>query len=348
MNSSPKLLSVAASLVFALPAAHSATNTPVFNLVGITTVEVAAKPLVGDGVNPITVNAVNPAVYKGVVPSASTVSDRTVLTFPANTFSAGEFTGSPHYVELQNGGNAGLSSQVLSNSATEIVLVDNLTATVTGGTTRISVHPNWTLDTAFPEGGGLEGATSEGAADNLTIVDPSTGTQTTYYYHSSNERWQTGSSDATGTPIAPDAGLLVTRKDTNSGVTLVFAGSIKTGPAGVYVGGDNSSDRQTVAAHPFPLDSVTLASSGLYTGSASTGFVGASSEGSADVLQIIDGATSTTNTYYYHTGNSRWQIGGTDASGVKIPEGSSVVLTRRSGGDPFVWYVPQPAMDLVP
>lgn len=349
MNPSSRLLSVAAAISMAVPAVHAATNTPVFNLVGITTVEVAAKPVSGDGRNPISINALRPAAYKGVVPTVSTISNRTVLTFPANTFSNNQFTGSAHYVELQNGGDAGLTSQVLANTTTAVTLVDNITAAVTGGTTKVAIRPNWTLSSALPAGAGLQTGTSDSAADNVAIVDPTTGTESVYYYHSSNNRWQTiGGSDASATPILPDAGLLVTRKDTNSGVTLVFAGAIKTGPAGIYVGGDNVSDRSTVAAHPFPMDSVTLASSGLYTGNASTGVLGGTSAGASDTLRIVNGGAGTTNTYYYHTGNSRWQNGGSDASSVKIPEGASVLLTRRSGGDPFVWYAPQPTMNLVP
>lgn len=343
-----KILTVAAALSMAVPTAHCATNTPVFNLVGITTVEVAAKPVSGDGHNPITVNVVNPSVYKAVVPSVSTVSDRTVLSFPANTFSSGQFTGAAHYVELINGGNAGLTSQILSNTTDSITLVDNITATITADATRIVVRPNWTMSTAFPAGAGLQTGTSDAVADNVVIVSPSTGAESVYYYHSTNDRWQLGGADASAAVIPPDSGLIVNRRSTNSGVTLVFAGAVKTGPAAIYVGGDISSDRSTVAAHPFPMDSTTLADSGLYTTNASTGLVGGASAGAADTVQIINGGAGSTNTYFYHTGNNRWQNGGSDASSVKIPEGAAVVLTRRAGGDPFVWYAPQPAMDLIP
>ena len=320
MNPSPKILSLAA-LLLAVPSAQSSTNTPIFNLVGITTVEVAAKPVSGDGRNPISINTLNPLVYKGVVPSVSTVSDRTVLTFPSNTFIDNQFTGAAHYVELQNGGNAGLTSQILSNSSSSITLVDNITAAVSGGTTRISVRPNWTLSSALPGGAGLQTGTSDTAADNVAIVDPNSGAESVYYYHSTNDRWQSaGGSDASATPILPDAGLLVTRKDTNSGVTLVFAGAIKTGTAGLFVGGDISSDRSTVAAHPFPMESVTLANSGLYTGSASTGFVGGASGKLSRSPSNHNGLSSTTNTYYYHTRNNRWQNGG--APPAKSPKAS--------------------------
>jgi len=66
---------------------------------------------------------------------------------------------------------------------------------------------------------GLQAASNAGAADNLTIYNPTTGSQTVYYYHSGNNRWQTGNTPAGDVTIPEGSAVLITRKGGRPGFT---------------------------------------------------------------------------------------------------------------------------------
>ncbi len=346
------ILTVVAGLLFGATAAQSQTNTAVTDPVGFTTIPVAAKPVNARGLNLISLNMTRPVVYQGLVPTGglSTVSNRTVLTFPANTFTNGQFSGTTnaHYFELTSGGNAGLTSQILTNTTTQITLADNISETITAGTSTFKVRPNWTLATALPNGGGLQGGTTPNNSDTVTIVNPVSGGQVGYYYNSTFSQWRSGTNNANNTVLPPDVGLLVERRSTNSGVNLTLAGAVKTGNAGIYAGGNANPSRISILPNPFPMQSVTLANSGLYTTNAATGVVGGATPGVADTVTIINPTNGVQTGYYYNTTFSQWRTGTNNANSVTIPEGAAVILTRKSNRAPFVWYVPQPAMNLNP
>ena len=333
-----------------------AQNTATTDPVGFTTINVRAKSTAARALTMVVLPMERADAFNGSCTDASFSldgSNRTVITFASNLFTANQFTGTgnQHYFRLSNGANAGEFSTIISNTANSISLADNLNA-VLATTSTFSVTPYWTLGTALPNGGGLQGGTSATGAttDNLFIYNAAF-VATTYFYHTTNNRWQTGLSDASNTIIPPGTGFAVERKQ-NSAVAIVLPGSVPLGSSSVDVNGSTSgtATRNTLVGSAYPLASRRLADIGLYTGNPATGVFAATSAGTAttgaDTVGIFNPATGVQTVYFYHSTNNRWQTGLSDASNVTIPEGAAILISRKSGRAPFTWYIPQPSMAL--
>lgn len=329
----------------------SVTTDPV----GFTSLTVNAKPANIRGFTLLSLNMARPEVYRGLIPAngASVVNGVTVLTFPANTFAQGAFDNT-HYIELVNGNNAGRISDITATtndgSASTITLADDMSASITPGTTSIRIRPMWTFATAFGanNSAGFQGGFTPSQADIIQLFDAATGQSTLYYYNTSNNRWQTGANDATNVVIPPDLGLRIERKATTP-ISFTLTGAVKIGPTGLFVqGGTNANNPQNVnyIPNPYPLDSVTLANSNLYTGDAATGVLGGATPSQADQVALYDTASGLSTIYYYNTLNNQWQNGANPANNVTIPTGAAITIKRKSADGSFVWYVPQPAMNL--
>lgn len=340
------LSATAFASLLAAPAAiaQNATTTPV----GVVTLEVKAKPTTSRSINFLSLPLVRPAVFSGVIPSGgvSTSNGFTVLTFPANSFS-GNLSAStaPHYLEISTGDYAGITSQIIANSNSTLTLADDLSQVLVAGTTPIAVRPNWTLGTAFPNGNGFQKGTNPNNSDTLVLFNVDTGLPTTYYFNSSSNQWQTGLSSANNTIIPPDSGIWIERKSTTSGFSVKLSGEVKVNQSAIYVGGNKTTIR-TLAPNLYPIESVTLENSGLYTGNSSTGLAGGTTPTNSDNLVIYDPITSLPTTYYYNTSVSEWRTGMNSANSVKIPANASVFIVRKNNRPPFVWYLPRPTMDI--
>lgn len=274
-------------------------------------------------------------------------SNRTVITFGSNLFTANEFTGTAnqHYFRISNGSNEGDFSTVVANTENSITLADDFNA-VLSVASAFEVVPYWTLSTALPGGGGLQGGTSATAADNVTIFNANF-TGTVYFYNSTAGQWRTGLSNSDNVIIPPGSGLLFTRKQT-SAVDVTLVGSVPLGTSAVDINGSVSgtSTKYTLVGSAYPLASKRLADLGLYTGDPSTGVVGGSSATAADNVTIFNPSTGVSTVYFYNTTASQWRTGLTASDNVTIPDGSAVLITRKNGRSPFTWYIPQPTMNL--
>jgi len=63
---------------------------------------------------------------------------------------------------------------------------------------------------------GVVGGTSATAADNVIIYDPTSGVASTYYYNTTNNRWQKGTTDSGSVTIPDGSAILITRKANRS------------------------------------------------------------------------------------------------------------------------------------
>lgn len=343
------LLAVSTAIIFAnITSAQIVATDPV----GFTTLTVNAKPASIRGLTLLSLDLTQLPVFQALIPAGgvSASGSPTVLTFPAHAFTAGQFDGT-HYLEITNGPNAGRISDIItttdSNSASTITLADDVTASVTAGTSTIRITPLWTFATLFGanNSAGLQGGPTASAADVVSIIDPTNGHSTNYFYSTTNNRWQTGLSDATNTVIQPDVGFRIERKVT-SAVSFNLVGAVKLGPTGIFIQGGSVPKNLNYVTNPYPTASVTLANSNLFTGDPTTGVVGGPTASSADTLSILNSATGAFTNYFYSTTNNRWQTGLSDASAVTIPDGTAFLITRFSASPgqhgSFVWYVPQP------
>jgi len=319
-------------------------STPI---VGFSSLPVRGKSGVNNALSLISINFSRPKAFSGVVGTKSlNGSGQTVITFDQNLFTADQFNGAsnPHFFQVKSGTSDGLISQVIATSGTSITLADNLNDILENASTAFDIIPYWTLSTAFPNGAGLKTGTSANVADTISIVDTQSGVVNTYYFHSSNSRWQRGNTDSSNVILAPGVGVLVTRKDPTA-VTIIASGTVRTGPVQADVAAAPAgASRSTFIANPYPLPSVTLATSGLFTGNPNTGVVGGTSANTADNVIIFDQNTGAANTYFYHSSSGQWRRGSTDSSNVTIPEGASVIVSRKAGRGAFEWYIPQPAI----
>jgi uncharacterized protein (TIGR02597 family) len=342
--------SLAASLFFAAIATLPAQSV-VTDPVGFTTLTVAAKPAAARGFSYLAMNMTRPTVFRSLIPAGgvSASGAPTVLTFPANTFTAGQFTGTGNacYIEFLNTANAGVISDITASTTNTITLADDVSSLLTAGTTTFKIRPHWTIGTVFGanNSAGLFGATTASAADNIQIQNATTGVKAIYFYNTSAAQWRNNFTDATNVVIPPDVGLIIERKVT-SAVSFTLVGEVKLGNSELAIVGGNAIQNVNIVPNPYPLNSVTLATSNLFTGSASTGVVGGTTASAADTLGIFNSGTGIITTYFYNTTAGQWRNNFTDSSSVVIPEGASVIITRKSGRPSFNWYVPQPTMNL--
>jgi uncharacterized protein (TIGR02597 family) len=337
LTSSLCTLALTSFVLSSLHAQNVATTDPV----GFITTTIRGKSGVNNANSFISLGMARPTAYQGVV-GTSTLngSNQTVLAFSGSPFSENQFdgTGNRHYLQLTAGPNSGLVTEILATTINTLTLADDINDVITAGTTTFKVVPYWTLSTALPNGGGLNGGATAAAADTVAIFN--NGVPTTYFYNSTFNQWRTGGTDASNVVIPPGNGLLVTRKVAGD-VQLVLAGGVPLGDTEALIGGGTSTTaRNSVVSNPYPLSSVTLASSGL-----SDVLTGGATAAVADTIQIYSG-TGVPTTYFYNTSFSQWRTGGTDASNVTIPEGAAIVVNRKANRGPVEWYIPQPAMNL--
>jgi uncharacterized protein (TIGR02597 family) len=342
------LICTVALLAFtSLGQAQSVATDPV----GFNNLTINAKPASVRGFTLLSLDFTQPVLFQGLVPVGGVSGSPTTLTFASGTFTSGALNNNS-YVEVTNGTKAGRLSQIVSNTDSSITLADDISDALTAGSSTVKVRPMWTFGTVFgaTNSAGLSGGpTATGNTDIVTLFNPATGQATNYFYSTNNNRWQTGLSDATNAVIPPTAGLVIERK-LGTPVTFVLAGAVKLGPTGIFIQGGTVPKNTTYVANPYPLSSVTLATSNLYTGDPTTGLAGASTASAADTLSILDSTTGIYTNYFFNTSANHWQTGLSDASNVVIPAGTAVLITRKSTSpnqhSSFIWYVPQPTMNL--
>jgi len=339
-----RLLTVLA--LVATPVLLQAQTTNFSEVVGYTTLNVRAKSGSANALSFVALNVHRPSAFKGAV-SAKSVngSGQSVLSLSSANFTNSQFTGTgnKHYIRITStNANTGLISEIVANDAGSVTVADNLDAVIDANVSTIEIRPYWTLATAFPSGAGLKAGTSASAADNITIINPTSGVADSYFYNSTANQWRKGTTDSSAVTISPGSGILVTRKDV-SAVSIVISGEvIGTTVQADVAGGTSTASKLTYIANPFPSASKTLAQSGLYTGSSSTGIVGGTSASAADNVTIYDPSTGIASTYFYNTTAGQWRKGTTDSSNVTIPEGAAVVITRKAARGAFDWYIPSP------
>jgi uncharacterized protein (TIGR02597 family) len=338
---------IAATSLFFSPASADPISA-VTDPVGVVTVEIQPKPLTNRSFNFISLPLIRPAAFSGSLPSGSisTQNGVTVITFQANLFETGAFASNeaPHYFEVRDGNYSGLTSQIIANSASSITLADNISEIIDEGQ-LIAIRPNWTLATAFPGGNGFQKGTTPTNSDTVVMFDPDTGNTTTYFFHLNFNEWRSGLTPSNNAVIPPDAGIWIERRSTSTGMSIQLTGEVKTTPSALYIGG-NAATRRTLAPNLYPLDSVTLAQSGLYTGNVSTGLAGGTTPNNADNLIVYNPVSGNATTYFFNTNAQEWRSGLTPANDVVIPAGMSVMVVRKQNREPFLWQLPAPEMDL--
>lgn len=278
--------------------------------------------------------------YQG---SAETVGTNTLVDNEA-TWTDNQFNGAngAFFVEITGGPRAGTTYDIQTTTAATktLTLAQNLGSGITAPVS-FKVRKHWTIATVFgPNNEGGLGGGDATTADQILVQNGAA--YDTYYYQTTGAGgvgWRklgVPDTDASGTVLFPEEGLIVKRKQ-SSAANVALLGAVKMGQTSVPIVSGNNLIANVYAAN------MTLADSGLYTGDPATG-IAAGSVTSADQVLTWNGATY--DTYYYQSlglGGTGWRKAGAptiDASAAVIPVGSSVILKRKIPTG-FNWVVPQ-------
>lgn len=340
------LASTAASLSLAALTLSTTTVNAVevtTDPVGVVNVTVTPKPSETRGLNLISIPLLRPAITSGRLTSDSQHGSATRLHVGSDIISLlpENLVTTPIYIEFASGNLSGLICRIGSIDGEFLVLQEFVEGGVSADT-AFEIRPFWTLASAFPGGSGLKTGTTASVADNILMLNPDTGIQTSYFYHSINGRWQAGFSDASNIVIRPDTGIIIERKDSDSPKAIRWIGDVPRRNPLVFVGGDASPSRISILPNPFPVSSATLQNLNLYTGDSSTGLESGTTATNSDNLVLVNPQTGQQVTYFFHSQNNRWQSGFADASSVVIPAGHAVYVVRKNARSPFLWEAPKP------
>jgi hypothetical protein len=338
MRSTPAFVQSAAlfaaiSCLTAPAFAQSAATDPV----GFISVNVDAGSVASPKLSLVSPTLVRPVEWQG----AATVSG-TTITVTGTPWTAGQFgTGGQYFVEVATGTTPGAWTDIESNATNSLTTSDNLSAFAgANATVRIRKHTKLTDFVGVSNSAGLQGGTSASAADEVLVYDGSSATVYFYYTGAAPAPgwYDLSFNSAANVTIAPHQGVVIRRK-TGSAVNFTAMGSVKTGntlfpiQSGVNVVG-------TVSAK-----GLTLATSGLYTGSTTTGVQGGTSASTADEVTIFTPTGPTI--YFYYTGAAPapgwYDLSFNPAGTVSIPPGAAVVVKRKAPGVAFNWTVPSPS-----
>ena len=281
--------------------------------------------------------------YQGSAEAVGTAS----LTDNDATWTDNQFNGAAgaYFVEITSGTGVGTTYDIATTTAATktITLSQNLAAGVAAGAS-FKIRKQWTIGAALgtsnpPESGLQTGSAS--TADQVLLYNGAS--YDTYFYSSGGligAGWRMqggGSTDQSGAKINPEQGVIVNRLQ-SANLSVVLMGAVKTGATSTPVFSGLNFVSNIYAAN------MTLGSSSLYTdGTGATGVLPGSAS-TADTVQIYNGTSY--DTYFYSSGGligAGWRKqggGSTDQSGVALPVGVSVIVTRQ-GGTGFNWVAPQ-------
>lgn len=242
--------------------------------------------------------------------------------------------GSPYFVTIKTGAQAGRTLLVTANDATTLTLDIEDTGlnaagfAVIASTDTFELFQGETLGTLFgtaADGGGiltsgLKGAASPIFADGVQVYN---GTRfVTYFFNTTVGNWvmvNGGSTSQNGFVLYPDDGLLITRRGPTASLTVL--GRVpSTGLLTKLPGGTT-----TAVSVRFPTDTtlggLSFAGPGTWLSGASPIF--------ADTLSLWNG---TKWVPYFKNGSNQWikvNGDGLDQSATVIPAGSAVQIIKR-------------------
>jgi hypothetical protein len=291
--------------------------------------------------------------YVGVAESFGTDGGGNFLQDDEGTWVSGNYVNGQlvsHLIEITSGSLQGTMTWITSSATDKLYTSDNISSAGTGASFRIL--KTFTIASLLgnpPTSTVLGGGTTLTAADNLQILDPTTNSYQTFWYKNGGvggTGWRsTGitNADVPVTAIHPNDGLVFLRKQSSDG-SLVITGAVKTTNTKVRVEGDVAKQNVlNIIATTIPVNQLTPANSGLYTGSTSTGLKGGTTLSAADNLLIYDSATNAYTTFWYKNGGvggTGWRATGVaDPANYSIPSTAAILIQRKVGAS-FTWTVP--------
>ena len=283
-----KKLNVGLAILVAAVMAGNAQTTVNSDIVGYQTSTIAGKGSGSSFLSFVPNNLAKAAIHTGAGTAAGTV---VTLDGASLSGSIGPVSGIPtHYLLVKTGAGAGFVSDVTAFTAGSVTTADDLSSSITAGTT-VSVVPHTKLTDVLGTTTGLlvTGGSTVTAADNVYLVD-ATGALKIYYYKTGpGSGWKTSSgADATATIVYPSESILVSRKQV-APVSVVTVGQV--------------ASEQTKAVFTQNMNSACSgAPVGLTLSSLYPAISGGSTVSAADNVFLINPTTGALDIFYYKTG----------------------------------------------
>lgn len=314
-------LSLAAIAAPSASAQTTATTVPV----GFITKTIPAAPDASTPSNtPLSIPLYQTADFQSSVALTPAVGSHDIKLTSA-AFGAGQFTGTPHLVRVKSGVLMGKFWTILSHT-TDTLTVNEPNGGVPGNLTGLvasdscEILPANTFGTTFANIAGLGTGTSVNGAgvDNVLVWNGVS--FVAYFYHSTNNRWQRGISNATNDILFPDDTVFFVRKVT-AALPITLMGTVpSTTERTELIGSSNN-----FIANRFPTDS-TLGATGLEN---TAGWVKGTSVNGVDNVLLWNGVSF--DAYFYHSTNNRWQKGISNATAAPISAATGFFVVRSAG-----------------
>jgi uncharacterized protein (TIGR02597 family) len=260
------------------------------------------------------------------------------LTVSGVTWTTNQFAtaGSPYFVTIRTGAEAGRTLLVTANTANTLTVdpedtpLNTAGFAITANTDSFELYAGKTLGSLFgatATGGiltsGVQGGTSTATADNIYV--PSGNSTVTYYFSTSLNFWvQDGTTtNANNLILYPDDGYTIYRNGATGSLNIATGRVPSSGKLLTKVPGGTITE----ISLRYPADTTLGA---LNFGSPGTWITGAT-DSSADNLGVWNSGGWYWQTYYKNTSNQWIEVGGdgTDQSNIPILTGTALQITKR-------------------
>jgi hypothetical protein len=254
--------------------------------------------------------------------------------------------GEPYYVEVVAGALEGerfdvdTAATIAAGDSTVVILTvsANNTSNLSNealANAQVAVRKHITLEqlqgSFLPA---LVGNNSSGSADQISLLDPSSGNIVSYFLRGDGVTWRlVGTTTSANKVVIPSGvGFLVTKR--GSSTTFTSVGSVRNNDFAFPM-----PQGATLRAPGFPI-AYSPASLG---GTAANGWTGNNSSGSADQLQVFDPATGGFNTYFLRGDGVTWRLAGTTiavTSDQLFADNKSFIVLKRQADPNYVLINP--------
>lgn len=358
MKTYPSLLHYVSAVVVllgvAVPVSHAQTTAASAPFAFVPLTVEGGGSITSPKLSLIAPTVTQPIAWQGPVSAVAVSGGTTTISVAGAPWTVNRFNGASgnFYAEIVTApGNThatGALAVITATATGSITVPGNLTSPTVFATTGdlLRIRKELTIDDLFgaTNAAGFLASDDPTTADEILIYDGAN--SLSYFYFPGNLTGNAAGWYSSGafTPagnvvIGLHQGVVVKRK---AAAALAFTanGVVKTGDTifpvvtGLNVLGTASAT------------GLTLATSGLYTGSATTGMKPSSDPTTADEVTIY--AAGGPVKYFYYTGNASnpagWYTSGSFAQSgpVALPPGAAFVLNRK-GGPSFNWSLPSPS-----
>ena len=305
----------------AIPAFLHAQTTSYSDIVGYTTTVVKGTGSSGSSqyFSFVPIQLQKDKVFQGSASASAT----TVTLSGANLTSGALNTVASyptHYLLLTSGANAGLASDISSNTTSTVTTVDDLSASINAGAS-VAIVPHIKVTDVLGVSGSqkIAGGSTASVADNIYLVGADGNLKTFYYKTGVGAGLKTSANaDATGLVVYPGESILVGRKVTSDTAGIVQTGLVPTSDVkSVFTQGYSTA----ASGAPVPLKLSDLTSVAA----------GASTAATADNVFVIDSANGQLKAFYYKTGvGAGWKTSANANADVNTELSDGFVFLRRS------------------